>query len=386
MSTNQVIGGAGIAGGTWTIQSTNTATTGRYHDLSFLAEGAAGANGFTTARTGVLPGPADSGTQTPNAFAVSATGTGLNMLIRRGAAVAERSTLVGTYLVHTETSGTVTFSTADGTNPRIDRVDLQVLDGALGDNGGVSVTQFVVTTGVAAGSPATPAAPSNSTPVAQTLLPANTTTLTIGMISDKRRSAGLRGGIRVQMPGDSTSDVGFGSGEWRDTTAIATTVPTIDRWNSLTAAWETLLRYENGVWRNPGAVLGGLNRTTGTGTTSTTELQWGTTGAVNLAPNSCYVIVAVVRLTGGTTADEFTVRVRDTNTAGTERGGNYLTMSANGHVGGMAIGVYNTTSAESHTFVGTIQRSGGSGTATVNQPGSTVFCMLAGASGVITSA
>lgn len=237
---NQTIGGTGVAGGTWTIENTNTAMIGRYHDLATLLEGAAGTNEYTTARAGCLPGAADSGSNVPSCFAAAPT-SGLSMSIRRGAAVVERNTLVGSYIVVVQASGTVTLTTADATNPRIDRVDLQVLDGVLGDNGGTSLTQYIVTTGTAAGSPAVPAAPANSIPICQVLLPANTLTITSGMITDTRKSASVRGAVRVMLPGDSLSDPGFAPGELRNTTAISGAVPRIDQWNHASATWVRII-------------------------------------------------------------------------------------------------------------------------------------------------
>jgi hypothetical protein len=233
--TNQTIGGAGIAGGTWTIQSTNTANIGRFHDLATMAEGAVNSNGFTTSRPGCFVGPADTGGLIPNCFAQAAAG-GLSVNIRRGAAAVERSTLAGPYIVVTEATGTVTLGTADATNPRIDRIDLQIFDGVLGDNGGVSLTRFVVTQGTAAGVPAAAAAPANSVPIAIVTLPANTTTITGAMITDKRKGTAVRGAIRPLLPGDSLSDVGFNAGELRDTLPIGGS--TIDRWEPLSGTWQ----------------------------------------------------------------------------------------------------------------------------------------------------
>lgn len=243
--TNQTIGAGGVAGGTWTIQNANTAMIGRYHDLSFLLEGAAGTSGFTQARTGCLTGPSDSGSLTPNCFAAAPAG-GLSVNIRRGAAVVERTTLVGPYLVHTEATGQITLGTADAVNPRIDRVDLQVLDGALGDNGGVSLTRFLVTPGVAAGTPTIAAQPNNSISVLAVTLPANTTTITAGMITDLRTSTGLRDGVRYYLPGDSLSAAGFMAGELRNTLA-ATTPGTIDMWNPSTSSWQRIVDLSGAV-------------------------------------------------------------------------------------------------------------------------------------------
>lgn len=226
-------------GGTWSIQNTDTAVVGRYHDLSWLMEGAASPNAFTTSRPGVFASSAAAGTAVPTGYNCVASGSGLVINIAHGAAVVERSALVGPYAVQSRSTASVTLDPADTTNPRIDRIDLQVFDGALGDNGGTSLTQIVVTTGTPAGSPTVPAAPAGSIPLAQVLLPANTTTVTSAMITDTRRSTALRGSTRYLLPGDSLADPGYMPGEMRDTSAVATQ-GTLDRWNPVTSAWETL--------------------------------------------------------------------------------------------------------------------------------------------------
>lgn len=242
--TNYAIGGtSGHPGGTWTIQSTNSATVGRYHDLALLMEGILGAGGFTTSRPGVLSGAADSGVAVPVGMYASPTGSGLNINIRAGAAVVERTTLVGSYTVAIPAAGTVTLGTADATNPRIDRIDLQVLDGVLGDNGGVSLTQYVVTPGTAAGSPVAAAAPANSIPLSQVTIPANTLTLTGGMFADKRRSAALRGTTRVLLGGDLLTDPGYMVNEKR-ARLDANYGWMEDRWDPVAAVWKGTQRYE----------------------------------------------------------------------------------------------------------------------------------------------
>jgi hypothetical protein len=274
--TNQTIGGSGIAGGTWTIQSTNTAIVGRFHDLAFLQEGSAGSP-MQSARTGCLPGPSLSTVALPGCFGVTAAG-GLSCSLGRGSAFVERNTQVGPYNVHTEAVGTVTFGTANATNPRIDRVDLQVFDGVLGDNGGVSLTQFVVTQGTAAGVPTLPAAPTNSTPMFKLTLPANTVTITSGMLTDIRRSAGLRGAKRMMLSGDLLTDVGIEAGELRDTSAIRT-VGTIDRWDPVSATWVMTadLSAAQTVFYNPAVSVNSItDNTTFTGYRDTSSNLLGT--------------------------------------------------------------------------------------------------------------
>lgn len=239
MSVNFTITNAN--GGTSSIQNTNTSTVYRYQNLSWLDEGATGANQLTTSRPGVLTAGALTA-EMPNALAVSASGSGLVANIAPGAAVVERTTPAGPYTVQLRAVGAVTLTAAHATLGRVDRIDLQVFDGALGDNGGVSLTRLVVTDGTASASPVAAAAPSNSIPLATVLLPAATTLLTSGMLTDVRKSAGVRGGVRMLLPGDALADVGFMSGELRDTSAKVgvSGIRTIDRWNASSAVWQTL--------------------------------------------------------------------------------------------------------------------------------------------------
>lgn len=201
-------------GGTWSIQSTNTATVGRYHDLGFLAEGASGAgNCFKQSRPGILAGPPiAAASNIPGAFAVAPT-TGLGWNVQPGAAVVERTTLVGSYQVESTAVGTGAVTTADPSQTRVDRLDLQVLDGGLGDNAGTSVTSVKVTKGTAGSG--LPAAPINSDPLGYWTIPAGTLTLTTAMWTDTRKSASVRGATRVLLPGDLLSDPGFMVGERR---------------------------------------------------------------------------------------------------------------------------------------------------------------------------
>lgn len=219
-------------GGTWSVQNTNSASVGRYHDLASLGEGA---TNFTKCRPGVFSGPALAASNVPQALFV-APSSGLSLTVQPGAATVERGTLVGPYTVESTAVGTVTLATANATNPRIDRIDLQVLDGALGDNSGTSLTQFVVTTGVASGSPAVPAAPANSIPLAQVALPANTLTITGGMVTDTRKSTAVRGSTRFLLPGDLTTDIGFYPSEKRS--RVHPTYGLLeDIWDNTNATW-----------------------------------------------------------------------------------------------------------------------------------------------------
>jgi hypothetical protein len=226
-------------GGTWTIQFTNSPSVGRYHDLMFLSEGAAGAtNVFKQCRAGILAGPpVAAASKIPGAFAVAAA-AGLNFTVQPGPAVVERTTLVGTYGVQSTAVGTAAVATADPSQTRIDSVDLQVLDGALGDNGGMSKTSVKVTTGTPGGG--LPAAPINSDHLGSWSVPAGCTSLAAtGVWTPLRKSAAIRGAVRILLEGDLLSDPGFDVGELRDTSVISTQ-GTLDRWDSVSSTWQTL--------------------------------------------------------------------------------------------------------------------------------------------------
>lgn len=203
-------------GSAWSTQSLNAAKDGRAHDLSFLMEGAAGAgNVFKQVRAGVFPGPPVAGSSnTPGVFAIAPSG-GMTFSVQPGSAVVERSTLVYPYDVQSTAVGSGACTNGDPSQTRVDRLDLQVLDGALGDNGGVTKISVKVTAGTPGSGIA--AAPINSIPLGFWTIPATTTTLTTGMWTPTWKSAAVRGSARVLGPGDALSDPGFMPAEerWR---------------------------------------------------------------------------------------------------------------------------------------------------------------------------
>lgn len=246
-------------GGTWTDQLANTATIGRYHDLGFLAEGAAGAaNVFKQARPGILSGPpVAASSNIPGAFAVAPT-SGLNFSIQPGAALLERNTLSGVYPVHSTAIGTGAVGTADPSQTRIDLVTLDHFDGALGDNSSTTLTRVHVKPGTPGGGVPT----ADVTAGARTILgwwtiPALTTTLTTGMWTDARKSAAIRGATRVLLPGDLIADPGFMVGERRM------------RFHSTYGWMEDFWDAANAVWRGTQVLVLPQPAQTGSGSLAT---------------------------------------------------------------------------------------------------------------------
>ncbi len=99
--------------------------------------------------------------------AATASGTGLGVSVASGV-VENNGTLI------TVTSGTVTLSTADGTNPRIDLIEVNA-SGVIGK-----------VTGTAAVEPDAPAGTAGSVRLAYVVVPAALTTLTSATVVDQR--------------------------------------------------------------------------------------------------------------------------------------------------------------------------------------------------------
>jgi hypothetical protein len=93
------------------------------------------------------------------------------------------------YFALNDGPATVTISTANATNPRIDLVYIAVQDSFY--SGSNNATVLGVVTGTPAASPVAPAAPSNSLVLAQVAVAANATSITSGNITAARNRAQL---------------------------------------------------------------------------------------------------------------------------------------------------------------------------------------------------
>jgi hypothetical protein len=317
-------------------------------------EGAAGAgNVFKQSRAGVLAGPpVAAGSTIPGAFAVAAA-AGLNFTVQPGPAVVERSTLSGSYEVQSTAVGTAAVGTADPSQTRVDSVDVQVLDGALGDNAGVSKTSVKVTPGTPG--LGLPTAPINSIHLGSWSVPAGCTSLAAtGVWTPARKSAAVRGGIRPLMEGDALSDPGYMVAEMRDTSVLQTP-GWIDRWDSVANAW----RHAAAANGTGAVVIGGQVRTTLLATSGTTELVTVATNALPLEAASLYrIIFQCVGNMSSNIVERWAQRIRKTNLTGTQLTVVAISPATNASqpIGGPLSYKYFTTTAETTAFVGTIQR------------------------------
>jgi hypothetical protein len=157
---------------------------------TFYDKGAAGGSGTVSVLGGVVGGG--------SALKVSAAAA-LNITVAPGSFVVPVSSAPasGGYASTLSSSATLQVAAANPVNPRIDIVVAYVNDT------GTSASQgFVeVITGTPAPSPAAPAAPANSTVLAQIAVAANASSVTSGMITDKRAFTVAAGGVLTAVQG-----------------------------------------------------------------------------------------------------------------------------------------------------------------------------------------
>lgn len=152
---------------------------------AFLA--AAGSSGTTgiASRAGVRPGVGS-----PLLVAAS---SGMNITVNNGIAFAQGTASLdaGPYPVVLDATITLTVTTADPSNPRIDNVCLTVVDN--GDNTSTFVVQ--IQAGTPASSPVAPTLPANSLLLATIQVAAGASSISSGNITDQRLFATALGGI-----------------------------------------------------------------------------------------------------------------------------------------------------------------------------------------------
>jgi hypothetical protein len=130
---------------------------------------------------------AQTGVRRTNDLAVSQSGTpAMSVSIAAGWAiiVGDYQTNMGAYTVYNDAAATATITTADATNPRIDRVCLTVSDSAY--TGTTNTVAINVVAGTAAASPTAPATPTNSISLATVAVGAGVTTIVTANITDTR--------------------------------------------------------------------------------------------------------------------------------------------------------------------------------------------------------
>jgi hypothetical protein len=130
---------------------------------------------------------AQTGVRRTNDLTVSQSGTpAMSVSIAAGWAVivGDYTTNMGAYVAFNDATVTATITTADATNPRIDRVCLTVNDSAY--TGAINNVAVNIVAGTPAGSPVAPSTPVNSISLATVAVGAGVTTIINANITDTR--------------------------------------------------------------------------------------------------------------------------------------------------------------------------------------------------------
>ena len=142
-----------------------------------------------------------------SSLAVSANSpAGMSVVVASGwaAIIGTTQANMGVYTVYNDASTTLTITTADPTNPRIDRVVATVQDAYY--SGAFNDVIFQVIAGTPAGSPVAPATPANSISLATVAVGAAVTQINSGNITDTRVS------VTTNLPVGDLTEVAAGTG------------------------------------------------------------------------------------------------------------------------------------------------------------------------------
>lgn len=122
-----------------------------------------------------------------SSLAVTAQGSPnmtVNVATGWGAVVGTTQSNMGVYTFYNDATTVLTITTADPTNPRIDRIVATISDAYY--SGSTNNVAFQVLAGTPAGSPTAPATPANSISLATIAVAAGATSITSGNITDTR--------------------------------------------------------------------------------------------------------------------------------------------------------------------------------------------------------
>lgn len=214
----------------WTFDNRNTAQNGRFVIGALFQDAASSTAANSAWRDGVIPGPYSTSLSKYRSLHVTENSpTGSSVLVQPGHAVVTR-TAQGLYLCPNSAPRVVALDPADATNPRIDLIVLQVLDTALGDAS--TDVQVRAVTGTPSGSPVAPAVPTGAIELARVAVAAAPTGNTIvnANITDRRKSAGIKGTVRQLLALDAVSDAGV-HGDLRDNGGL------LERYNASSSRW-----------------------------------------------------------------------------------------------------------------------------------------------------
>jgi hypothetical protein len=205
---------------------------------------------------------ATTGIISASSLAVSANspaGMSVRVATGWGAIVGTTQANMGVYTFYNDALTTLTVTTADPTNPRIDRVVVTVRDAYY--TGAFNDVIFQVLAGTPAGSPTAPAVPANSISLATIAVGAAVTQINTGNITDTRVS------VTTNLPVGDITEITAGTGI--TVTNGTGPIPTVAIDTAVTADLTTAQTLTNKTLTSP---LINLGVNAQTGTTYTTVL------------------------------------------------------------------------------------------------------------------
>jgi hypothetical protein len=163
-------------------------------------------------RSGVLPSATSNGATLDLLVIADSPTPSMNVIVNPGQAVITR-TGQGPYVGTLDLPGRIQLTPPDPSNSRVDLIVARIRDERLGD----TTTGFTVEpiAGKPAAQPLVPQAPDGCLPLAQVTITPTTTQIQGSAVVDVRRSAAMRTGVGVLLPGDVASDPGAYAGQVR---------------------------------------------------------------------------------------------------------------------------------------------------------------------------
>jgi hypothetical protein len=224
---------------------------------------------------------------------------GMTVLAATGwaAVVGTTQANMGTYVFYNDATTTLTVTTADPTNPRIDRVVATVRDAYY--TGAFNDVIFQVLAGTPAGSPSAPAIPANSISLATIAVGAAVTQINAGNITDTREDVttnlpapSLNFGVNTQT-GTTYTTVLADNGKLvtqSNASAIVTTIPPNSSVDYPVGAQITFVRYGAGSLTIQGGAGVTIVSTGATAAAPTLRVQYSTCTAIQTTNNNWLVV------------------------------------------------------------------------------------------------
>jgi hypothetical protein len=204
---------------------------------------------------------------------------------------------MGTYVTYNDATTTLTVTTADPTNPRIDRVVVTVRDAYY--TGAFNDVIFQVLAGTPAGSPSAPAVPANSISLATIAVGAAVTQINAGNITDTREDVTtnlpapqLNFGVNTQT-GTTYTTVLADNGKLitqSNASAIVTTIPPNSSVDYPVGAQITFARYGAGSLTIQGGAGVTIVSTGATAATPTLRVTYSTCTAIQTTNDNWLVV------------------------------------------------------------------------------------------------